>query len=275
MFMDYWVGEILQFLASEVDPRSCVPGPCKKLIENTLVIYQSDNGFMLPSSKASKRENGFRTPILVRAPVPIPTSVPSVPPVNRSLASALDILPTAVDYATNGVISYRSCDAADPHPPDDSPFAVKGGQCIPVPGATLNPPNQPNHPDNCGCLPGKSLHPLASFTRDELYGERRDSKGGMSGAYLRLRIDPEDLPSSSCLVDEGELCHIRIERPYPASEQDGCPLRAYDVLKDPDAKDDLMKQSVWSSSPQKACWNARLNQFVRVGERCGTYAPCP
>ncbi|MFT5041360.1 MAG: arylsulfatase A-like enzyme [Hyphomicrobiaceae bacterium] len=88
--LDIRLGEIFDELESEGD------------LENTIIIYQNDNGYILPDSKRGKGENGYRTPFMI--------SGPGIPPnqILPHLAIAVDLLPTIMDYACEGAPSCPS-----------------------------------------------------------------------------------------------------------------------------------------------------------------------
>jgi len=87
---------------------------------HTVILYLTDNGWYLPKSKHNFTENGYRTRLMVFDPrglaeIPAwdadPASAPP-PNLNRALAHAADVLPTAVGYALGG-------DQAHPCPRSD------------------------------------------------------------------------------------------------------------------------------------------------------------
>jgi hypothetical protein len=130
----YWaddnVRELREFLAKETAPH-CIgndgrsrfelttPAACAgagtwssvtpDLEKNTILMYMSDNGWQLPSSKHGFSENGFRTEVLVYDPRTLATP-PSwdatqevVPPARKSdaLVHSTDVLPTILGWALN------------------------------------------------------------------------------------------------------------------------------------------------------------------------------
>jgi arylsulfatase A-like enzyme len=82
MLLDFWIGVLLDGLAE------------RGLDENTLIVFMSDNGYLMVNSKNRHGENGVRTPILVSLPNAIPGNL-----VMEQLAHAVDLLPTLLDYA--------------------------------------------------------------------------------------------------------------------------------------------------------------------------------
>ncbi|MFT4572320.1 MAG: arylsulfatase A-like enzyme, partial [Candidatus Binatia bacterium] len=66
-------------------------------LDNTIVLYQSDHGFLLPGSKKGSGENGYRSVILASGPGITPGTV--LP----QLVHAVDFLPTIMDYACEGI----------------------------------------------------------------------------------------------------------------------------------------------------------------------------
>jgi uncharacterized sulfatase len=82
MLLDFWVGKLLDGLEA------------RGLDDKTLIVFMSDNGFLMRNSKDRHGENGFRTPILVSWPGVIPPNL-----VMPQMAHAVDLLPTILDYA--------------------------------------------------------------------------------------------------------------------------------------------------------------------------------
>ncbi len=99
--LDYYVGRLIGYLETTDDPR----WPGHKLIENTYLIFSSDNGgmeghpgevytdnFPLDEGKIHIREGGIRVPFLVAGPE-IPASVES-----GVVVSGLDFYPTILGW---------------------------------------------------------------------------------------------------------------------------------------------------------------------------------
>ena len=63
-------------------------------LDDTLVIYLSDNGIPFPGAKTNLYEPGVRLPLVVRSPDQSPRGV-----VSKALVSWADITPTILDYA--------------------------------------------------------------------------------------------------------------------------------------------------------------------------------
>jgi len=82
MLLDFWIGTLLDGLED------------RGLDENTLIVFMSDNGYLMRNSKNRQGENGVRTPILVSLPNRIPRNL-----VLPHMVHAVDILPTMMDYA--------------------------------------------------------------------------------------------------------------------------------------------------------------------------------
>ena len=107
--LDYYMGQIFDYLKSTDDPR--IPG--QKLIENTYIIFTSDNGGMegvpdrsvftdnypLDRGKISVHEGGVRVPLIVTGPG-IPANVQT-----DVMANGLDFYPT--------ILSLIDADKAD------------------------------------------------------------------------------------------------------------------------------------------------------------------
>jgi arylsulfatase A-like enzyme len=71
--------------------------PDTGLIQNTMILYLTDNGGFLKQSKGRFTENGFRTPLLVSYPAAGWT--PRRYRDGSELVHAVDLLPTILDYA--------------------------------------------------------------------------------------------------------------------------------------------------------------------------------
>src|SRR5262249_45759288 len=134
------------------DPTQC-PGPSTWASSvspapdhNTVIIYMSDNGWFLPSSKHAFTENGYRTQMMVFDPRTLPAvpdwdgtkQVPPPPSVSRELVHSTDVLPTALGYAldTTGsqscpVSGATSCDGKDLRP-YVFPASTGGGPSAPL-----------------------------------------------------------------------------------------------------------------------------------------------
>ena len=126
-WVDENVRELRKFLAMETAPHcfgpdghsrfevgseaQCAPGAWSgvtpDLGRNTVILYLSDNGWQLPSSKHAFTENGIRTQVLVFDPRTEATppswdvTQETIPPARKSdaLAHGIDMLPTALGYA--------------------------------------------------------------------------------------------------------------------------------------------------------------------------------
>jgi uncharacterized sulfatase len=102
MLLDFWIGQLLDGLQE------------RGLDENTLVVFMSDNGYLMRNSKNEHGENGVRTPILVSLPNKIPRNL-----VLPQMVHAVDILPTLMDYA--GAASLSGIDGESMRPNIDDP----------------------------------------------------------------------------------------------------------------------------------------------------------
>jgi len=102
MLLDFWIGALLDGLQE------------RGLDENTLIVFMSDNGYLMDGSKNRRGENGVRTPILVSLPNVISGNL-----VMEQLAHAVDILPTVLDYA--GVTPPTDIDGESLRPYLDDP----------------------------------------------------------------------------------------------------------------------------------------------------------
>jgi len=114
--LDHYVGQLVEFLASTDDPRN----PGRKLIDNTYIIFSSDNGGMevagrenitdnapLDEGKMSAREGGVRVPFLVAGP--------GIPAGQKSdvIVNGLDFYPTILSMAGIAKPNGKSLDGAD------------------------------------------------------------------------------------------------------------------------------------------------------------------
>ncbi|MCP4449951.1 MAG: sulfatase-like hydrolase/transferase, partial [Planctomycetes bacterium] len=66
----------------------------QKLIDDTFILYVSDNGMPFPRAKTTLYDSGIRTPLLVRYPA---LTKPGT--VQRNLVSTIDIAPTVLELA--------------------------------------------------------------------------------------------------------------------------------------------------------------------------------
>lgn len=100
-----WFDETIGELLGELDRR--------KLTDNTLVIFLTDNGWIqdpvaakfAPRSKRSPYDGGLRTPMILRWPGKVPVRR------NESLVSSVDVAPTF--YAAAGVKTPAECTGED------------------------------------------------------------------------------------------------------------------------------------------------------------------
>ncbi|MGJ8677026.1 MAG: sulfatase [Akkermansiaceae bacterium] len=117
--LDYHVGRVLDYLENTDDPR----WPGHKLVENTYVIFTSDNGGTegkkyerytdnspLDMGKTSIKEGGTRVPLIITGP-DIPRGVET-----NVLANGLDIYPTVLSMAGAKQPSQKTLDGADLFP---------------------------------------------------------------------------------------------------------------------------------------------------------------
>jgi arylsulfatase A-like enzyme len=80
--LDYHVGEVMEELRRQ------------KVVDNTIVIFMSDNGRPFPRSKTTLYDDGVKTPFIVHWPAGIPR-----PAKAHGLISAIDIAPTLLELA--------------------------------------------------------------------------------------------------------------------------------------------------------------------------------
>lgn len=82
MRLDYYVGEVVRELARQ------------QVLDNTIVVFLTDNGRPFPRAKTRLYEDGIKTPLILRAPAVIPR-----PGRTAALASTLDVAPTLLELA--------------------------------------------------------------------------------------------------------------------------------------------------------------------------------
>lgn len=100
-------------------------------LDDTLILYQNDNSFGMPNSKSGDGENGYRTAILASGPGIDPNGV--LP----QLVHAVDLLPTMMDYACEGLPSGQCLTNSEWAGQSMRPFLEPSW-----PGPSLYPPEQ-------------------------------------------------------------------------------------------------------------------------------------
>lgn len=78
--IDYFLGEIVKELKSQ------------KLLDNTYIIFMSDNGSPFPRNKARLYDSGIKTPLIISGPRIEPGNI-------TNLVSAIDIAPTILELS--------------------------------------------------------------------------------------------------------------------------------------------------------------------------------
>ena len=114
--LDYYVGQIFTYLKETDDPR----WPGHKLIENTYIIFTSDNGGMeghpgevitdnypLDKGKINAKEGGIRVPLIITGPG-IPTNVKT-----DVLANGMDFFPTILEWTGTAKPANLEFDGSD------------------------------------------------------------------------------------------------------------------------------------------------------------------
>lgn len=114
--LDYYVGQIFTYLKETDDPR----WPGHKLIENTYIIFTSDNGGMeghpgevitdnypLDKGKINAQEGGTRVPLIISGPK-IPAGVQT-----DVIANGMDFFPTILSWTKTNKPSRLHFDGAD------------------------------------------------------------------------------------------------------------------------------------------------------------------
>ena len=114
--LDYYVGRLIGYLERTDDPR----WPGHKLIENTYIIFSSDNGgmegyqnvvftdnFPLDEGKIHVREGGIRVPFLVSGPS-VQSGVES-----QVVVNGLDFYPTILDWTGTSNSANQTLDGSN------------------------------------------------------------------------------------------------------------------------------------------------------------------
>ncbi|MBL7077408.1 MAG: sulfatase [Kiritimatiellae bacterium] len=117
--LDYYMGQVFTYLETTDDPR----WPGHKLIENTYIIFTSDNGGMenlpehrftenapLDKGKISTKEGGTRVPLIITGP-DIPAGVQT-----DVMANGLDFYPTILSWIGAGEPADTVFDGCDLSP---------------------------------------------------------------------------------------------------------------------------------------------------------------
>jgi hypothetical protein len=101
--------------------------------QNTVIVYLSDNGWQLPSSKHAFTENGYRTRLLVFDP-----RNPTSGATSDALVHATDVLPSVLGFALGTPAGTQACPASDfdDTPCDGRDFRAQLGSS-PAPAATF------------------------------------------------------------------------------------------------------------------------------------------
>ena len=82
MRLDYYVGEVVRELVHQ------------KVLDNTVVVFLTDNGRPFPRAKTRLYDDGIKTPLIVHAPAVIPR-----PARTAAFASTIDLAPTLLELA--------------------------------------------------------------------------------------------------------------------------------------------------------------------------------
>lgn len=114
--LDYYVGQVFEYLRSTDDPR----WPGHKLIENTYIIFTSDNGgmeggpkeiytdnFPLDRGKISAKEGGIRVPLIISGPGIKAGQETDV------MANGMDFYPTILSWTGTNQPAEQAFDGAD------------------------------------------------------------------------------------------------------------------------------------------------------------------
>ena len=114
--LDYYVGQLFHYLKETDDPR----WPGHKLIENTYIIFTSDNGGMeghpgevitdnypLDKGKINAQEGGIRVPLIISGPK-IPKNIQT-----NVLANGMDFFPTILSWTKTDRPNELKLDGSD------------------------------------------------------------------------------------------------------------------------------------------------------------------
>jgi len=114
--LDYYVGQVIDYLESTDDPR----WPGHKLVENTYIIFNSDNGGMegypgeiitdnypLDKGKIHAQEGGIRVPLIIKGPG-IPAGQES-----QVMVNGIDFYPTILSWTGTTCPKQQKLDGAD------------------------------------------------------------------------------------------------------------------------------------------------------------------
>ncbi|MGY8750124.1 MAG: sulfatase [Pirellulales bacterium] len=114
--LDYYVGQLINYLKQTDDPR----WPGHKLIDNTYIIFTSDNGGMekvpneiitdnapLDKGKINAKEGGVRVPLIISGPDIKPGISPD------AIASGLDFYPTILNWTGTPKPKSQQLDGLD------------------------------------------------------------------------------------------------------------------------------------------------------------------
>jgi arylsulfatase A-like enzyme len=116
------------------------------LVENTIVLFVSDNGPPFPGSKMTVYDRGIATPLIVRWPARVPAGG-----VRTALVSTIDILPTILEATGREV-----------------PEWVQGRSFLSLLAQGAPDTHRPRglHPDACGADRALQVHPQLLRHRD-------------------------------------------------------------------------------------------------------------
>jgi uncharacterized sulfatase len=244
LLLDYWVGHLIKAVQEHAP--------------NTIIVYQADNGYVLPKSKRTNGENAFRTPIMISWPGRI------TPGVRDQLVSALDFIPTLVDYATDH--TFPQC------PPGISPVS-HDAQGKPV-AFSPAPPTTNCTGTGCGCFEGKSMRPFIDSPSDPGPNWIVGSTSGNS-AYLRTRDGWRLTRSESCKFKLFDLRGDPSAQPPVMPDNDetnnclsssSAPCR--EDFKGLDYASGNCVPTAGSRCAQVKQWQCALKQWYNPGNKC-------
>ena len=244
------------------------------LERNTIFLYVTDNGFMLPKSKHALTENGYRTQLLVYDPRTLP-SLPSwdpeqeTPPpaqYNTALAHTNDILPTVLGFAV-GTSGSQDC----PMGPDGRTCDGKdlGGHLLTTPGGPAAPETLR------GALCGHQTKRTTTPTRNRFLLTRPGSVGRCTNASSQACTTAADCGGGQfcvggfCAADAGAtICATNGQCPAGATCLGGKCRMAPACISDADCTALVGPGHVCGGKAEKWCRNA-------PNVACGSSADCP
>jgi hypothetical protein len=250
-YFDCGVGRLLKFLTDTPDERYASIA-AKKLIDTTVIVYTTDNGKVLTYSKGYFTENGYRTPLIVAffdRTDPNGADNVRARSYKGAVASVLDIVPTAIDFANIAV---------------SPPLAI--GPVPPLPNGVANVPPAAHQGTSLRSALTTASPPSSSAIRKYQMGHFADQNllsklRGNSHTYLRTQTydpvtNPFDVsgmsngPCRTALSTQRFACRY-LQR--PVFDESKCNQYLYNVVEDPDQDTNLLSTACGNQA--NACFN--------------------